>query len=40
MKHALILSAAAVAAFSLAARNKPASTTASDTAVAAGAAVN
>ena len=40
MKHALFLSAAAVAALSLAACNKPASTTASDTTAAAGAAVN
>jgi len=40
MNHALFLGAAAVAALSLAACNKPASTTASDTASAAGAAVN
>ncbi len=40
MKHALILSAAAVAALSLAACNKPASTTASDAAATTGAAVN
>jgi putative membrane protein len=40
MKHALLLSAAAVAALSLAACNKPASTTASDATAAAGAAVN
>jgi putative membrane protein len=40
MRHALVLSAAAIAVLSLAACNKPASTTASDTAAAAGAAVN
>ncbi|MGZ3374969.1 MAG: DUF4142 domain-containing protein [Phenylobacterium sp.] len=40
MKHALFLSAAAVAALSLAACNKPASTTASDTANAAGSAAS
>jgi putative membrane protein len=40
MKHALFLSAAVAAALSLAACNKPASTTASDTTVAAGQAVN
>lgn len=40
MKHALILSAAAVAALSLAACNKPASTTAADTGAAAGSAVS
>ncbi|MGZ6015024.1 MAG: DUF4142 domain-containing protein [Phenylobacterium sp.] len=40
MKHALFLSAAAVAALSLAACNKPASTTASDTANSAGSAAS
>src|SRR6185312_14582652 len=40
MKQALFLSAAAVAALSLAACNKPASTTASDATAAAGAAAN
>jgi putative membrane protein len=40
MKHALFLSAAAVAALSLAACNKPASTTAADTTAAAGSAVS
>jgi putative membrane protein len=40
MKHALFLTAAAAAALSLAACNKPASTTATDTADAAGAAVD
>jgi putative membrane protein len=40
MKHALMLSAAAVAALSLAACNKPASTTAADTSAAAGSAVS
>src|SRR5579859_3756614 len=40
MKHALMLSAAAAAALSLTACNKPASTTASDAASATGAAVN
>jgi putative membrane protein len=40
MKHALLLSAAAVAALSLAACDKPASTTAADTTAAAGAAVH
>jgi putative membrane protein len=40
MKHALLLSAAAVAALSLAACDKPSSTTAADTTAAAGAAVH
>jgi putative membrane protein len=40
MKHTLLLSAAAVAALSLAACDKPASTTAADTTAAAGAAVH
>jgi putative membrane protein len=40
MRHALILSAAAVAALTLAACNKPASTTAADTGAAAGSAVS
>jgi putative membrane protein len=40
MRHALVLSAAAIAVLSLSACNKPASTAASDTTAAAGAAVN